>query len=112
MALDQYCFFFKFYAPHRYLHVKRHSFPTRRSSDLLAVIVEFETRTVVMAPLAAPARRPYSVVRSEEHTSELQSPLNISYAVLCLKKKKHIAHVAAAGPDGARDCGITVTGQR
>src|SRR5881398_3579895 len=27
--------------------------------------------------------------RSEEHTSELQSPLNISYAVFCLKKKKH-----------------------
>src|SRR5881398_216561 len=27
------------------------------------------------------------VIRSEEHTSELQSPLNISYAVFCLKKK-------------------------
>ena len=27
-------------------------------------------------------------VRSEEHTSELQSPLCISYAVFCLKKKK------------------------
>src|SRR6184192_4906657 len=26
--------------------------------------------------------------RSEEHTSELQSPLDISYAVFCLKKKK------------------------
>src|SRR5881398_4148324 len=26
--------------------------------------------------------------RSEEHTSELQSPLNISYAVFCLKKQK------------------------
>src|SRR5881398_4180500 len=26
--------------------------------------------------------------RSEEHTSELQLPLNISYAVFCLKKKK------------------------
>src|SRR6184192_491101 len=29
-------------------------------------------------------RRP----RSEEHTSELQSPIDISYAVFCLKKKK------------------------
>src|SRR5881398_3527856 len=28
-----------------------------------------------------------NVWRSEEHTSELQSPLNISYAVFCLKKK-------------------------
>src|SRR6184192_4910267 len=26
--------------------------------------------------------------RSEEHTSELQSPIDISYAVFCLKKKK------------------------
>src|SRR3546814_7542586 len=27
--------------------------------------------------------------RSEEHTSELQSLMRISYAVLCLKQKKH-----------------------
>src|SRR3546814_8914195 len=31
-------------------------------------------------------KRPY-VVRSEEHTSELQSLMRISYAVFCLKKK-------------------------
>src|SRR5213079_1564788 len=35
--------------------------------------------------------------RSEEHTSELQSPVVISYAVFCLKKKKyksciHLSH--------------------
>src|SRR3546814_9282676 len=30
----------------------------------------------------------YKVVRSEEHTSELQSLMRISYAVFCLKKKK------------------------
>src|SRR3546814_4888766 len=29
-------------------------------------------------------------VRSEEHTSELQSLMRISYAVFCLKKKTHI----------------------
>ena len=29
----------------------------------------------------------FEAVRSEEHTSELQSPVVISYAVLCLKKK-------------------------
>src|SRR3546814_2608572 len=29
-------------------------------------------------------------LRSEEHTSELQSLMRISYAVFCLKKKKHI----------------------
>src|SRR3546814_8821992 len=30
--------------------------------------------------------------RSEEHTSELQSLLRISYAVFCLKKKKKLNH--------------------
>src|SRR3546814_9803523 len=30
-----------------------------------------------------------SAVRSEEHTSELQSLMRISYAVFCLKQKKH-----------------------
>src|SRR3546814_5429319 len=35
------------------------------------------------------ARRPLrGVRRSEEHTSELQSLMRISYAVFCLKKKK------------------------
>src|SRR3546814_2832353 len=28
-------------------------------------------------------------IRSEEHTSELQSLMRISYAVFCLQKKKH-----------------------
>src|SRR3546814_9231029 len=31
----------------------------------------------------------FAVSRSEEHTSELQSLMRISYAVFCLKKKKH-----------------------
>src|SRR3546814_3847899 len=31
-------------------------------------------------------------VRSEEHTSELQSLMRISYAVFCLKKKKSITY--------------------
>src|SRR3546814_6307261 len=30
--------------------------------------------------------------RSEEHTSELQSLMRISYAVFCLKKKKNITN--------------------
>src|SRR3546814_4355461 len=30
----------------------------------------------------------FEIVRSEEHTSELQSLMRISYAVFCLKKKK------------------------
>src|SRR3546814_5294259 len=35
------------------------------------------------------AVRLVSDVRSEEHTSELQSLMRISYAVFCLKKKKN-----------------------
>src|SRR3546814_6658250 len=31
----------------------------------------------------------FGQVRSEEHTSELQSLMRISYAVFCLKKKTH-----------------------
>src|SRR3546814_20603248 len=45
------------------------------------------TRYVMPAPI------PYVVpvpARSEEHTSELQSLMRTSYAVFCLKKKKHI----------------------
>src|SRR3546814_2088054 len=33
-------------------------------------------------------------VRSEEHTSELQSLMRISYAVFCLKKKKQLEEIA------------------
>src|SRR3546814_7328879 len=45
--------------------------------------------SMTAAPLAArPARVERAVaVRSEEHTSELQSLMRISYAVFCLKKK-------------------------
>src|SRR3546814_9783272 len=32
-------------------------------------------------------------LRSEEHTSELQSLMRISYAVFCLKKKKQTRHI-------------------
>src|SRR3546814_7847987 len=40
-------------------------------------------------PANAPKRAPFDgKARSEEHTSELQSLMRISYAVFCLKKKK------------------------
>src|SRR3546814_3899165 len=38
--------------------------------------------------LAADRLRARALGRSEEHTSELQSLMRISYAVFCLKKKK------------------------
>src|SRR3546814_6576028 len=37
--------------------------------------------------------RPLRQSRSEEHTSELQSLMRISYAVFCLKKKKTEKHI-------------------
>src|SRR3546814_6439441 len=39
------------------------------------------------------------VLRSEEHTSELQSLMRISYAVFCLKKKKKILITHTKTPD-------------
>src|SRR3546814_4363756 len=44
-----------------------------------------------LRPTAFSQRQPSAMKsgRSEEHTSELQSLMRISYAVFCLKKKKH-----------------------
>src|SRR3546814_2023173 len=45
-------------------------------------------RREITAPAVVATLRDYaSRVRSEEHTSELQSLMRISYAVFCLKKK-------------------------
>src|SRR3546814_7929519 len=38
------------------------------------------------------AARVPNAIRSEEHTSELQSLMRISYAVFCLKKKKQTSN--------------------
>src|SRR3546814_7423088 len=50
------------------------------------------TRTMPPPIPRSPARKPLPIPsrssRSEEHTSELQSLMRISYAVFCLKKKK------------------------
>src|SRR3546814_4179961 len=39
-----------------------------------------------------------AATRSEEHTSELPSLMRISYAVFCLKKKKHTHHKITITP--------------
>src|SRR3546814_10314568 len=44
---------------------------------------------LVSPRLRSAARHVDSFYRSEEHTSELQSLMRISYAVFCLKKKKN-----------------------
>src|SRR3546814_7229578 len=43
----------------------------------------------VMRALRKGQARPWCLQRSEEHTSELQSLMRISYAVFCLNKKKN-----------------------
>src|SRR3546814_4372281 len=54
-----------------------------RARDLSAIVRVNEQRIGELLGRAREARR------SEEHTSELQSLMRISYAVFCLKKKKH-----------------------
>src|SRR3546814_4552100 len=44
-------------------------------------------------------RRPAGQARSEEHTSELQSLMRISYAVFCLKKKNNIINATNTRPN-------------
>src|SRR3546814_5837502 len=66
-----------------------HNLPTRFQHIDLPVCFIFdglhdEANGVHVLCLGARAER-----RSEEHTSELQSLMRISYAVFCLKKKKH-----------------------
>src|SRR3546814_3367789 len=55
------------------------------SGDDRMAIVYAPTRSVTESVARA-------LARSEEHTSELQSLMRISYAVFCLKKKKNKHH--------------------
>src|SRR3546814_7090704 len=57
-------------------------FPLRQGKDQ-------RRRKPEIADLADVERRARRQRRSEEHTSELQSLMRISYAVFCLKKKKN-----------------------
>src|SRR3546814_8421537 len=66
--------------------------PRRREVDQLAGAVDGQVHRVLLAELLQLLRvrafDPARDRRSEEHTSELQSLMRISYAVFCLKKKK------------------------
>src|SRR3546814_5377441 len=64
----------RFFAPH----------PVSHSGIGMAVMAFSIVATVALVALQR------HVIRSEEHTSELQSLMRISYAVFCLKKKKQI----------------------
>src|SRR3546814_3115978 len=87
-------FFYKGYGDHRELHGLTHSFPTRRSADL-PVVTKCALGNFATSKKSEPGSALSRSLRSEEHTSELQSPMRISYAVLCSKKKnnKYQAHL-------------------
>src|SRR3546814_6888236 len=57
----------------------------RRSVDRLAVADDVDE---IYRDILDPGIEAHRNPRSEEHTSELQSLMRISYAVFCLKKKK------------------------
>src|SRR3546814_3102830 len=64
----------------------QNSFPNRKSRRLKGW-----SRNMAASPwseTASMTHRQWRAQRSEEHTSELQSLMRISYAVFCLKKKK------------------------
>src|SRR3546814_2515783 len=118
--------FFECNSDHRDLHVLTHSYPYRRSSDLLDRLLAEAGESgptalpnvdpdlaELIASLSEKERRllrflanglsnkdlsdrlsvsTNTVKRSEEHTSELQSLMRISYAVFCLKKKKNTTY--------------------
>src|SRR3546814_11221969 len=58
------------------------------------VASEYRYRDPVVTPgtLFLAISQSGETARSEEHTSELQSLMSISYAVFCLKKKKNTKH--------------------
>src|SRR3546814_8910446 len=51
-------------------------------------LVELRNNFEKQISMLAPEAKIFGAARSEEHTSELQSLMRISYAVFCLKKKK------------------------
>src|SRR3546814_3602037 len=63
--------------------------PVRPQSTRLAILVPFGIVTLLWGATWIVIADQLAVVpRSEEHTSELQSLMRISYAVFCLKKNK------------------------
>src|SRR5688500_19856586 len=84
-------------------HLFLPSFPTRRSSDLdtpYAGSAEIAprpaygwgdrtTRTLTDEPKLFPMSLKLAIIRSEEHTSELQSPCNLVCRLLLEKKKNN-----------------------
>src|SRR3546814_3301901 len=79
------------------------SLPNNRSANSGGRVIDRAAAVRARSTAGSSARRPrgdccaevtesQNSIRSEEHTSELQSLMRISYAVFCLKKKKTTKH--------------------
>src|SRR3546814_7952384 len=73
--------------PHRTALKRNVTMTKKMIAPVLALTIALSA-TPAMAQSAQPAQGGMTLTRSEEHTSELQSLMRISYAVFCLKKKK------------------------
>src|SRR3546814_4751694 len=94
-TLFPYTTLFRSYVDQGYHRFRRYAPRMLRCLDLKAAAVArplLDAATAIATKGAVPAAddflRPHSK-RSEEHTSELQSLMRISYAVFCLKKNKN-----------------------
>src|SRR3546814_3027164 len=71
-------------------HRSGHDRPSQRPATRLIYTGHRAIMKVLMKEIRHGEAFPWDHARrSEEHTSELQSLMRISYAVFCLKKKKH-----------------------
>src|SRR3546814_9125730 len=68
---------------------KEYRFETDEGSASLADLFRGRSQLLVYHFMFGPDY----TARSEEHTSELQSLMRLSYAVLCLQKKNQILHI-------------------
>src|SRR3546814_9004130 len=87
------------------LLVTQRAFEVRRALGHLVAglppkfLIELVARAALHPAQVAGREELLKLVRSEEHTSELQSLMRISYAVFCLKKKTSSALPRTGTPD-------------
>src|SRR3546814_3473344 len=63
-------------------------FVSQHQVDEANALIGLESQATAIEAVIERLRAPLAAGRSEEHTSELQSLMRISYAVFCWKKKK------------------------
>src|SRR3546814_6005455 len=84
-TLFPYTTLFRSYVRHR---LRRRRVPRISQRDRVEHRLQVEQSGVLGQRRRKDPRAARKLARSEEHTSELQSLMRISYAVFCLKKKK------------------------